>query len=387
MLLTIILFVVILGLLVFVHELGHFMAARRMGMAVDEFGFGFPPRAFGLYKNAVGTWKIVFRKTPESDQPRSTIYSINWFPLGGFVRIKGEQGDKKNEADSFSFHKPWRRAVVLMAGVSMNVIFAFVLISIGAGIGLPGVVDESLPSYARVSNDQLQIVQVNDDTPAAQAGLQAGDTVLSIDDQEVASVSAFQEYTQPRLGKEMTITVRRGDEVTTHPVTPEALYEEGKGAIGTALAETAFITYPWYIAPWIGLQTTISLLWQIIATFGIIIAGLFTGQSAGVDVAGPIGVAALTGQVAQLGFIYVLQFAAILSINLAIINAIPFPALDGGRLLFVIIEKIRGKVIQHRTETLIHNLGFMLLMLLVVFVTFKDLNRFTSIFEKIGNIF
>lgn len=388
---TIILFIVILGLLVFVHELGHFALARRMRMGVDEFGFGFPPRAFGAWKNKqTGKWDFIYGTRGLSEEQRGahgTIYSVNWLPLGGFVKIKGEQGDQAKDPDSFAYQRPWRRALVLGAGVMMNMLFAFLLISIGFGLGLPTVINDSVSSQATVIDKRVQIVDVEPGTPAESAGLQPGDVITSVDGESVISVEQFQTYTRPRLDTTMSVTYTRGNDVGVATITPQALYEEDEGAIGIALALTGFVRYPWYQAIWMGAQTTISVTWQILSSFGQLIGSAFGGEKTNIDVAGPVGVAALTGQIAKLGFIYILQFAALLSINLAIINAVPFPALDGGRLLFLLIEKIRNKALNQRVEAAIHNIGFIILIVLVLAVTVKDISRFTGIFEGIKNIF
>lgn len=383
MIATIILFVVLLGILVFVHELGHFLMARRMGMGVEEFGFGFPPRAVGITRHQnTSKWRVLWgRASVDTAKTYGTIYSINWLPFGGFVRIKGEQGDNAEQQDSFAHKSAWRRSVVLVAGVAMNIILAFVLISAGFMMGLPGAIGDEAPSGAIISEQRLQILQVEPGSPAEQAGLQAGDVIIALDNFQPKRVEDFQNYTRPLLGTEMSIHYSRGQTILTTNLVPEALYDKNEGAIGIGLAETGLVRYPWYRALWEGFKTTGLLLAQIVIAFGSIIVSLVMGQGAGVDVAGPIGVAALTGQVAQLGFIYVLQFAALLSLNLAIINIIPFPALDGGRLLFVGIEKIRGRAMKQRTEALINNIGFLTLITLIVLVTVRDISRFTSFFS------
>ncbi len=390
MLTTIILFIVILGVLIFVHEFGHFITAKRMGMRVDEFGFGFPPRVCGIMRHTKsGRWRWIWlNKLPPVDELDSygTIYSVNFLPIGGFVKIKGEQGDQTSDTDSFSHKDPWRRAVVLAAGVIMNVLFAFFVLSIGFSVGLPGMANTDTDSGAIVSNQHLQIVQVEPSSPAEEAGLQAGDIITSIDNTEPQSVEEFQSYTEPRLGEQLVITYTRGELTDTTTVIPTSVYEAGKGAIGIGLAETALVRYPWYQAIWMGLKATISLFVQILVGFAMLVWALVTGAGGAIDVAGPVGVAVLTGQVAQLGFVYVLQFVAFLSINLAIINAIPFPALDGGRLLFLLIEKIRGKAMRQRTEALINTVGFFTLILLVLIVTFRDIGRFTDLFSGLTNI-
>lgn len=356
MLVTIILFIAILGILVFVHELGHFIMARKMGMAVEEFGFGFPPRLFGIKRG-------------------KTMYSINLIPVGGFVKIKGEQGDQRDADDSFAHKKIWQRAVVLSAGVAMNVLLAYVLISFGLAVGLPSVSTGSAPAHSTVTNQALQIIQVSNDSPAAAAGLSSGDIIKSIDQTSVQTVTAFQEYTKVRADTPITVTVQRGKAVRTIQVTPKNNAGENSAIIGVYLAETATVRYVWYAALWQGARTTIDIGWQIIVTFFTIIKNLIIGHGVGLDVAGPVGIAAMTGQVAKLGAIYILQFTALLSINLAIINFVPFPALDGGRVLFLIIEKIRRKAVNQRVEAIIHNVGFFLLLSLVALVTFRDVTR------------
>lgn len=388
MLITIVLFIFILGILIFVHELGHFIMAKRTGMGVNEFGFGFPPRIFGIQRitknidnKPIKSWRIVRgAKTPE-DTPESkgnTTYSINWLPLGGFVKIKGEQGDKVHEEDSFAHKKIWQRSIVISAGVLMNFILAFVLISIGFSIGLPSIVDENPPANAIVSNPSIQVVQVQEDSPAANADIITGDFITSINDQTYTTTVEFQEYTKTMVDQELTITIKRGSDYIEKTLTPVVLDEDDIGKIGVWLADVAIVRYPWYYSLWIGAQTTVSVTWQILVAFYNIIKDLITGQPVSVDIAGPVGIAAMTGQVARLGFVYILQFAAILSINLGIINFVPFPALDGGRFLFLMIEKIRGKKANQKIESIIHNVGFFILIAIVLIVTFKDVSRFSE---------
>jgi len=376
---TIIIFIIILSILVFAHELGHFWTAKKLGLMPKEFGFGFPPRIGGFYKTKQGKWRWKWGGGKVDDMT-GTIYSMNWLPLGGFVNL-GEDDDLggdekvKNDPKHFKNQKPWKRGIILTAGVLMNLILAAVFFSIGYMIGLPKVIDEVSPG-ARVSGKNIQIIQVLDNTPAKDAGLQMGDIISSVDDQVFEDYEELSVLAASSVDKELNYKVKRGDEELNLIIIPEPIFENDNiPGIGIAIAETGLVSYPWYQAIWEGIKTTIFLTWYIIVAFAILIKNLVMGQGAGVEIAGPVGIANMTGQMAQLGFVYILQFAAILSINLAIINYLPFPALDGGRVLFLIIEKLRGRPVSEKLETFMHNLGFILLMLVVIAVTFRDIMK------------
>jgi regulator of sigma E protease len=384
MLLTIITFIVVLSILVFVHEMGHFWTARKFGVKAEEFGFGFPPRAFGFYKNKEGKWKKV-RGSKEVEDAGDTIYSLNWIPLGGFVKIKGEDGDEKADPDSFASQKIWKRAIILLAGVTMNIFLAAVLISGGYMIGLPQVIEET-DSRAVVSNEKIQIVDVGQGTPAKEADLRIGDVILSIEGIRFTSGAELQEFVNERGGQSLAYEIGRGDEILSKDITPGPLEGSENNGIGVGIAETGLVKYPFHIAIWEGLKTTIYLVWVIIVAFYGLIKGLILGQGMSADVAGPVGIAALTGQVARMGLVYIMQFTALLSINLAIINALPFPALDGGRLLFLLIEKIKGSPVKKELEASIHYIGFALLMILILFVTVKDVSRYGDWFKRVWEV-
>lgn len=401
MVITIVLLIVILGLLIFVHELGHFLTARWNGIDVEEFGFGYPPRIFGIQRitndqesssgPSTKKWRIIKGTGKSEEIPASkgkVIYSLNWIPIGGFVKIKGEQGDKRDQKGSFSSKKIWQRITVLFAGVGMNFITAFIIITIGFTIGLPSIVNEDIPSQASVSNQRLQVVEVEEESPAAIAGLKMGDFITSIDGNKFITTDNFKNYVKPKLNQDINIIILRGNEEFEKNMTPADLYDNNEGMVGVWLAETAIVSYPWYQAIWLGAKTTVSITWQILAAIYDIIKNLITSQPVSGDIAGPVGIAVLTGQMARMGFIYILQFTALLSINLAIINLIPFPALDGSRILFLIIEKIRGKPINQKVEAGIHNIGFLALMGIVLLVTFRDISKFSdSIKGFLSNIF
>lgn len=426
MLLTIIIFVVILGIIVLFHEIGHFFTAKKMGVDVEEFGFGFPPRIFGLqrltgkkiekisenekvelditdYQTTDGQEIIkekITDKIQEVDQivpvkkwrfirggqkPKNnegltggTIYSINWIPIGGFVKIRGEQGDGKDDPKSFASKKIWQRATILSSGVLMNFVLAFIIFSIAFGFGSPSIIDNNISKTAIIKGEKIQIVDIVKDSPAEKAELKTGDIVISLDNKQIKDIETFSQYTNEKKDQEILLKIRRGDKEIEKKLIPRQQDESSKAVIGVWLVKTGLISYPWYQSIWMGIKSTFSVTWQILVAFYEILKNLLISHHVAADIAGPVGIAVLTGQVAKMGFIYILQFMALLSINLAIINFLPFPALDGGRVLFLIIEKIKGKAVNQKIEGVIHNIGFFLLILLVIFITFKDVSRFSE---------
>jgi len=365
-LLAIVAFIIILGVLVFVHELGHFVAAKRSGMRVDEFGFGFPPRLFGIKRG-------------------ETTYSINLIPLGGFVKIVGEDGGEATDVRSFGNKPAWQRAIVLIAGVAMNAILAWFLISLALGLGLPSVVgeNEQLGGSAKIRNVSIGILDVQAGSPADIAGIKPGDTISKINFEPIISVQQVQDATKVDAGKPTVYTIKRGKEVFEKTLTPRVNPPAGQGALGVGLASVGYVSYPWYIAPIKGFVAVYNLVALTVTTLIGILGQVFRGQHVSAALSGPIGIAILTKDVTQLGFVYLVQFTAVLSINLAIINIIPFPALDGGRVLFLFIEKIRRKKMSISTEQWINTAGFLVLIGLMVLVTFMDVSRYSSKFHNL----
>jgi regulator of sigma E protease len=357
MLFTIIIFIVILGVLIFVHELGHFLVAKKNGVRVDEFGFGFPPRIFS-YKRG------------------ETTYSLNAIPLGGFVKILGEDGQEKSDPRSFGAKKIWRRALILVAGVAMNIILAISLLSIGNIIGFPTAAEDS----QNISGAKVQILQIAPSSPAEIAGLKTGDTIINVnsvqgDSQSVDKVAQVQNFSDQNKGQEIFLTIARGREVLTLKLVPRANPPAGEGAMGVELARIADVSLPWYRAIYEAFISTASLIWLIVKAIGFLLWQLVSrGQVSG-DIAGPVGIFNLTGQAAQMGFVYILQLTVLLSINLAIINILPFPALDGGRLIFLLIEKIKGSPVSQKVERAVHSAGFIFLIILMILVTVRDVVR------------
>lgn len=378
MFITIIVFILVLSLLVFVHELGHFWVAKKFGLKPEEFGFGFPPRAIGVYKDTEGNWKKV-KGNVEVKDASDTIYSLNWFPLGGFVKL-GEDDDPVDDQENHFNNKPiWQRALILVAGVTMNFLLAAILFSGGFMFGLPMAVDNA-GDHANITERKLQVTQVLENTPASEAGLEAGDLIIGLygsdfDMGEFKSIDEFQNLVDSHEGQEITYKINRGGELLKKNIIPGDLPEVDHAGIGIGIAETGIVRYPIHIAVLEGFKVTGALTISMFVAFFDLLRGIFTGNGVSDNVGGPVRIAEITGQAARMGFIYLVNLTALLSVNLAIINILPFPALDGGRILFLIMEKIKGRPVRKELEGTIHYIGFLLLMLLIVVVTYKDIAR------------
>jgi len=362
---SVLLFVIILLVLIIAHEFGHFIVAKLSKIRVDEFGIGFPPKAWG--------WK------PKKSE---TEYSINWIPFGGFVKIFGEDPTPEAvsgpESKRSFVNKPkYIQAAVIVAGVAFNILLAWVLISAGFMTGLPTPVG-SAPVGAVVENTELTITAVNPDSPAGVAGILPGDRISALVTsdaslQENISTDAVSEFISQNGGKEIAVLYRRGSERGTIFVTPEDGVLEGRPAIGVTMDMIGTLKLPIHKAIWEGGKTTIALTTAIAVGFWDLIAGSITGNGPGLSsVTGPVGIVGLVGDAADFGFVYLLGFTAFISINLAIINMIPFPALDGGRLLFLIIEAIKRSPIKPVVANTANSIGFVLLILLMLVVTIND---------------
>jgi regulator of sigma E protease len=394
MLITIIIFLIILGVLIFVHELGHFITARRNGVIAHEFGFGFPPRVVGVVKKDDGKWRVIFGNREYYED--RTLYSFNLIPLGGFVRIKGEnpvreedienfdklsKADKEyvkmsGDSDSFAVQSKWTRFKILVAGVTMNFFLAWILISIVLMIGAPEPMDDTIDPDQIIANIGVQIVEVQPGSPAEEIGLKVGDSVAQICATnvctDITSADQLREVIFSNQGQEIDVAVQRGKDVLTVTGTPRIDIPEGQGALGISMMETVLVKYPWYEALWEGVIRVINLTVMIFVAFWNLIASLLTGQGVSAEIAGPVGIAMMTKQMQDLGFVYLLQFTAILSVNLGIINILPIPALDGGRILFLIIEKIKGTPVNHKIEGMMHMVFFVALIGLMLIITARD---------------
>jgi regulator of sigma E protease len=360
MILTLIIFIAILAVLILVHELGHFIAAKKSGVKVEEFGLGFPPRIFGVRKG-------------------ETLYSLNWIPLGGFVKIYGEGGEGRGEGNSFTSKPISRRVLILAAGVLMNFALAALLLGVGYKIGMPTVIDGSSADTG-AKNAKVQISEVALNSPAADAGLAMGDEIkkLKVQGEEASVVHKAEDVTNfigSHKGQEVIFEVQRGKEILDLPVVSRENPPAGEGPVGIGLADVAMVSYSLWQSLWKGIADMASLTWLIVVTLAGIIHKAFIGSPVGEVLTGPIGIYKITAQTSEMGFIYVLNLAALLSINLGIINILPFPALDGGRILFLGIEKIKGSPVSQKLENTIHTVGFALLIALMIFITYKDLAK------------
>lgn len=358
MLVTVIAFVVVLGVLVLVHEFGHFITAKRAGLKVEEFGFGFPPRLASITR-------------------KGTRYSINLIPFGGFVKILGEGGEEGDNPKSFAHRGVGVRSLIVAAGIIMNFFLAVVLLTVTNAVGMTSAVDSTVPISQRaiVGEPQVTITVVEKESPGDSAGLRPGDVISTVAGEPARDVTGTIEAISSRAGQAVPIALDRGGQIVEVSLTPRVDPPEGQGPIGIQLVSTAIVRYPWYLAPVEAVKQTVFITGQIFVSFWDLLVRLVQTGTVSSDVAGPVGIAVMTGQVLDLGIIPLLQFTALLSINLAIINAFPFPALDGGRLLFLLIEKIRRKKVSQKVEQALHTVGFGLLIALILLVTIRDVLR------------
>jgi len=366
---TIIIFLLILGVIVFIHELGHFVTAKFFGVKVEEFGLGFPPKIFGKKKG-------------------ETEYTLNWIPLGGFVKIAGEDGENRDDPRSFGSKPVWQRTLILSAGVIMNFLLAAALFSFVLFAKFPqdisGVADKNLP--ANIDEIYVQVNSVVAGSPAEEAGLEAMDRILKIGDIEVDDTEDFENYSKTHPDSVAAITIQRGGETIDKEIFVRGNPPEGQGATGISISRLAVVQYSALGAIKEGFIYTADMAYLIVLSFVALFRELlFTGGTS-MEVSGPVGMVTMTQQAAQLGVLVLINFTALISINLAILNILPLPALDGGRIVFLIAEKIKGRPVSQEFEAKIHNAGFMLLMLLMVIVTFKDVARL-GIWERIVGMF
>lgn len=391
---TIVIFLIILSILVIAHEFGHFFTARKAGMRVFEFGLGFPPRAFGFYKDpktkkwvyVKGKGKSSLKETvggvsrEEQDEYPDTLYSVNWLPLGGFVKIKGENGENPNDKDSFGYHKAWKRFIVIVAGVTMNVILAGALLSFGFLIGLPTDVSNFKDDRAIVGQAEIIVQEVTKDSPADKAGMQFGDKVISINGVKMENTDKLVSYIREQGAVEMEITAIREDKEKIFKATPAILenHDDKIFRLGITSGDIAIVKFPWYISLYKGFQAAFFGFINIFTMFIVVIKNLFMGKGMAYDVSGPVGIASVVGQSARMGFNYLINTASMLSLTLAVINILPIPALDGGRAFFILIEWITRRPVPIKYEQIAHTVGFALLMLLIVIVTVKDVFKLFS---------
>ena len=365
---SLLIFIIVLSVLIISHEFGHFLVAKKVGARVDEFGLGFPPRIWGFKKG-------------------ETTYSINWLPFGGFVQIFGENGEGSEavlEPGRNLATKPRRvRAAVLVAGVVFNFVLAWLLISLGyATVGLPIMVS-GVPTGTNLDNIALTIVQVFPNSPAASVGLKPGDVLLRLarGATRLETKQATDAVTFLGHGEltPVTLDYERGGVVQSLTVSP-VLGLSGttdRPAIGIGLETVGTLRLPVSRAWLEGWKTTISLLQDTVFGFGHLISSIFHGdQTVLQSVAGPVGLFTLVGEASRLGLDHLIRLTALISINLAVLNLLPFPALDGGRLLLLFIEWLRGRRLRPQLVQAVNLAGFVLLIIFMVVITISDIAKF-----------
>lgn len=348
MLLTAVVFIVILSILVFIHELGHYTVARLIGVKVEEFGFGLPPRIIGK--------KI-----------KGTIYSINWLPIGGFVKLLGEDEPASAKASAgrgvklqeyFSARSKKERAAILLAGVTMNFLLAV------------GITTYLLTQGVAEVSGRVHVEQVLANSPAQKAGLTKGDII-----EQFKTPSELISYVNTKKGQEIVLTVDRGSETFEVRVTPRVVVPKGEGPLGVAISDLETKVYPVSKAPFKAVEINVTRAWEMLAGIGTLIVRLVRLEPVGRDVAGPIGIAAVTGTAVKFGWKAVLEFMSILSLNLAVLNVLPIPALDGGRLAFVFLEKVLGRKVRPAFEQSTHQIGMIILFILILLISINDILR------------
>ena len=348
MLLTTLAFVFVFGIVMLVHELGHFFAARRAGITVLEFGFGYPPRLFTLgVRNGVE-------------------YTINAIPFGAFVRMQGEEDP--TAAGSFASKGAAARIGTLAAGSLMNLLLAAVAF---VGVSLAG---------EQVAVGRVVITGVASGSPGAVAGIQTDDIILSIAGQPVRSTTELVELTRQHLGTEVELGLERDGQPLTVRVIPRAKPPAGEGAIGIGIAmaegwQVETVRRPVLESIWLGLKETWTVLAMTIGAF----AQLFRGAVSPSELTGPVGLFQMSGVVARSGWVNLLRFVGFISVNLFLLNLLPIPALDGGRIAFILLEKLRGgKRLAPQKEGLVHLIGMLLLIGLMLLVSYYDVLRIFS---------
>ena len=340
MLIGIIFVIIFLSILILIHELGHFLVAKKFGLFVEEFGFGLPPK---IWSKKIG----------------ETIYSINALPFGGFVKIFGEDGNElkklpeSERKKNFASLKIWQRALIISAGVLFNFVLGWMVISLVFAIGTP---------------QAVVITDIKKNSPAMEINLKAGDKIIGFVD-----TNKFIKYINENRGKEVSLNIERGKEKINFNVVPRINPPVGEGSLGVGLVDAGLPKKNPIASIWEGFKTSIELVKNIFLALVDLAVKAVIGKASFEQIAGPVGIIKLTSQAGSLGFIYLLQLLAMISLNLAVLNIFPFPALDGGRLIFLGIEKIKGSPINPKFEKIINTAGFIFLILLMAVITIKDI--------------
>lgn len=374
---TAIIFLLILSFLVLIHELGHFLTARKFGMKVEEFGLGYPPKALRLFTDKLGT-----------------VYTLNWLPVGGFVRLFGEDGslsvegeENKTTLKGAFFTKPvWQRLVVVLAGATINFIFG--VIAFGAIYSYTGI---------PVELQAVRVEEVAAQSPAAEAGLQVGDLIVGIGEPEVVGIKSVGQYIEQLnayVGTTAPLKVERNDAVLEIPVYVRGEKEipAGEGATGVVVNDFELRHYPLWQMPFrgmvVGLKAALQFSGVLLQGLGGMVKDLVSHGKVPSEVAGPVGIVHMAQQEGLLtsGLIPLLNFMAILSINLAIVNVLPFPALDGGRAMFLLIEGLTRKKLKPEIEQWANVVGFGLLIVMIVLISIRDVSRIDGVRDWLSSL-
>ncbi|MFC1934023.1 RIP metalloprotease [Chloroflexota bacterium] len=343
---SIISFLVVIVVLILAHELGHFITAKASGVKVEEFGLGFPPRLLSVKRG-------------------ETLYSLNAIPLGGFVKMAGEEDP--DVPKSLASKSIPIRLLVLSAGSLMNLLLPLLLFSIAFMV----------PHNLVIG--QVTVEEVALDTPAARAGIRPGDIILSVNEKPVSNNGDLYRYIQRNLGKKVAMLIQHSDSTRENvQLTPRWKPPQGQGSTGIVIATSDATIVSQHYPFWKAIPLGVGACIETFVLFKNGIISMIIG-AAPVTLAGPVGIAQLTGEAAKAGISPLLEFAAFLSINLAIINIFPLPALDGGRIAFVLLEGARrGKRIAAKTEGVVHFIGFAMIMAFILAITYQDIMRIIS---------
>ncbi len=355
---SILIFVFILGLIIFIHEFCHFLAAKRTHAKVEEFCIGYPPRIYTKKKG-------------------ETKYSIGLIPWGGFVKILGEDPTEERKEGSFYSLSFWQRFWIILAGVFSNFIFAIFLFSLAFYLGYPQPIETEKESE-RIRDIRVQIIYVEKDSPAEKAGILPGDRILKIVSSEKVifpkEVKEVQEFVRENIGKEILIGVERGSKKLTLKVVPRKPKSKNEGPTGVMLVKTGIIKYSLPEAFFLGVKASFQYTKITFWAFGRIVKdAIFRTKTPGLELTGPIGAGSFFSKIANLGWVYIIYFTALLSLSLAIFNALPLPPLDGGRLFFLIIDKIKRSPVSPKIEKMVNEVGVVFLIILAVVVAIKDI--------------
>ncbi|MDP6632264.1 MAG: M50 family metallopeptidase [Dehalococcoidales bacterium] len=343
LLISVVSFLAVIVVLVIAHELGHFATAKARGVTVQEFGLFYPPRLFSIKRS-------------------DTVYSLNTIPLGGFVKMAGEEDPEV--AGSLASKGYSTRLLVLTAGSLMNFLLPVLLFSIAFMVP------------HNVVSGEVIVQEIAPNSPASTAGIRPGDTILSVNGKTISNGGDVSRYLQLGLGEEVPMLMRHSDATTeTVLVTPRWNPPAGQGAVGILIGSPDAVSVRQSSPFWRAIPLGVVSCIETFILFKNGIFSMFIG-TAPVVLAGPVGIAQLTGEVARAGISPLLEFAAFLSINLAIINMFPLPALDGGRVVFVLLEWLRrGKRVPPKAESLVHLFGFGMLMAFFLAITYQDIMR------------